>query len=266
MCHNCGMTVYVDVLLFINTVWNYAILITADALLKRQCRLRRLIAGAFTGALFSLSIFLSLDSFWFLLLIKVLSSLTLTAVTFGFHSRGSYLRALGMTFFVSLLYCGAVILFYQIFKPPRMLIINDVPYLQINPAVMLVLTAVIYLLLLLFNKLFYERIKTTVVSLRFSVSQKEYSCIGKIDTGCNLIEPFSKSPVIIADSTVIQLPEDAPARVIPYTTVGGASFLRAVKADRVIIDRQKIDKPIYIAASNELNPQFHAIINSDILR
>ena len=260
------MTVYVDVLLFINTVFNYAVLMTADALLKRRCRLWRLITGAFIGALFSLSIFLNFDSFWFLLLIRSVSSCVLTAVTFGYHGKGAYLRALLMTFCVSMVYCGAVILFYQIFKPPRMLIVNDVPYFQVNPLVLVLLSAVIYLFLLLCNKLFRERIKSTVVPLSFKVNGRDYFCIGKIDTGCNLIEPFSKAPVIIVDSTVMTLSEELPARIVPYSTVGGSSYLRAVKAACVTIDKESVDQQVYIACISELNHNFHAIINSDIIR
>lgn len=260
------MTVYVDVLLFINTVFNYAVLMTADGLLKRQCRLWRLITGALIGAAFSLSIFLDLNSFWYLLLIRIVSSCILTAVTFGFHGKGAFFRALAMTFCVSLLYCGAVILFYQLFKPPHMLIVNDVPYFQINPLILVLLTAVIYLILLLCNKLFRERIKATVVPLTFTIDNRDYSCIGKIDTGCNLIEPFSKAPVIIVDSTVMTLPEKLPPRIIPYSTIGGSSYLKAIKTDMVSINKVKVDQPVYVACIDKLNSNFHAIINSDIIR
>ena len=263
LCHNIAVIIYVDVLIFINTVLNYAVLATADALLKRRCMLRRLLVGALIGALFSLTVFLDIDGGIILFLIRVLSSAIITAVTFGFKE---YIKTALMTLCVSLLYCGGLILFWQIFKPPDMLIINDIPYFRIDPLLMLGLTAVIYLILLICVRLFRERIKTTIVPLCFSVNGKEYSCIGKIDTACDLTEPFSRAPVIIADSTVFTLSDSIPARIIPYTTVSGSSYLRAVPAQKVTIDKKPAQLPVYIAAAPELNTNFHAIINSEIIR
>ena len=57
-----------------------------------------------------------------------------------------------------------------------------------------------------------------------------------------------------------------PKRVIPYTSVGSASILYAVKADRIVIDGAPIDKTIYIASSPIGDDNIEAIINSEILR
>lgn len=260
------MVIYIDILIVVNAVMNYAVLMTADKLLKRNIRLYRLILGAFTGALFSLTIFIKADNPLITVLIKSLSSAVISLIAFGFHNRREFLKALIMTAAVSVIYSGGLILFYQLFKPPDMLIINDVPYFEINPLLLVLLTAIIYFILLLLRKLFSERIKCTVVPLSFKVNDKEYSCIGKIDTGCNLTEPFSDSPVIIADERVFRTDSSEPRRVIPYTTVGGSSYLFAVRADRVTVDGQAINKSIYIASAEIKNSQYEAVINSDIIR
>ena len=260
------MTVYIDILIIINTVLNYAVLMTADRLLKRGIRLIRLLAGAFAGALFSLVIFLDIGNYLLLFPIKLLSSVVIALTAFGWKSLREYLKAVAMTAAVSLIYCGCLILFYQIFKPPDMLIINDVPYLRLDPLTLILVTAVIYPILLLLSKLFSERIKSTVIPLRFTVDDKEYSCIGKIDTGCNLTEPFSNSPVIIVNKSVFCADDTLPLRIIPYTTVNGSSYLKAVKAQSVIIDRQEIQKSVYIASADVCNGQYEAVINSDIIR
>ncbi len=260
------MVVYIDILIVINTVINYAVLMTADKLLKRNIRLYRLIIGAFTGALFSLIIFTDIDNQPLLWLIRLISSAVIALAAFGYKSRREYIKALIMTAAVSLVYCGGFILFYQLFKPPNMLIINDVPYFEVDPLLMIILTAVIYIILLVISKLFSERIKSTVVPVKFSINKKDYSCIGKVDTGCNLTEPFSNSPVIIVDRSIITINDNEPRRIIPYTSIGGSSYLSAVKADSVTIDNKCIDKIIYIAMSDINNGQYEAIINSDILR
>lgn len=260
------MVIYVDVLLFTNTILNYAILMTTEKLLKRNCRLYRILLGAFAGAVFSLSIFIHSDSRIFLFFLKIICSAVITIIAFGWKSRAEYSKAFLLNIVISLLYCGFLILFYQIFKPPNMLIVNDVVYLHLNPLLLMGLTAVIYILVLLLYKLFFERIKSTVVSLQFILKEKNYSCIAKIDTGCHLREPFSSAPVIVVDTSVFSIKNEEQVRVIPYTTINGSSYLYAVKADSVLIDKKPVTQTIYIASGNIHNPNYQAIINSDITR
>ena len=67
--------------------------------------------------------------------------------------------------------------------------------------------------------------------MSFTLHEKTYSCIGKVDTGCNLKEPFSSAPVIIMDAAVYDTKTEEPLRIIPYSTIGGSSYLNAVKAE-----------------------------------
>ena len=258
--------VYVDVLIFINTIITYAVLLTAEKLLKRRTKLWRLVAASLIGSLFSLLVFIGTEGFLFQAFIKAISSLSLTALAFPIVSRREFLRTALVIVGVSVAYSGMFILIYQLFKPPNMLILNDYVYFEFNPVVLLISTAVIYAVMALFQKLFHERIKSTVVPLRFTVGGTEYSCVGKVDTGCTLTEPFSGAPVIIADPAVFSIPDDSPGRVIPYSAVGGSSILYAVRADRVMIDRTICGKEVYIASSSIRDDHIQAIINSEIVR
>ena len=151
------MVIYIDVLLFVNAIVNYAILMTAEKLLKRDIRLYRMILGSVIGALFSLTIFIQPDSRILLWALKLLTSFIITLIVFGWRSRREVFRSFLCNTTVSVVYCGAYILFYQLFKPPNMVIVNDVLYLQVNPLWLTALTAVIYIIVLIIYKLFYER-------------------------------------------------------------------------------------------------------------
>ena len=260
------MVIYIDVLLFVNTIVNYAILMTAEKLLKRDIRLYRMILGAGIGSLFSLTIFIHPESRILLWTLKFLTAFIITLIVFGWKSRKEFLKSYLCNTAVSIIYCGAYILFYQIFKPPNMVIVNNILYLQVNPLWLTALTAIIYILVLVIYKLFSERIKNTVVILKFTIHDKDYSCIGKVDTGSNLREPFSSAPVIIVDTAVFDTAREEMIRIIPYSTVGGSSYLNAVKADMVHIDKKPITEPIYIASGQIHNPNYQAIINSEIIR
>ena len=260
------MVIYVDVLLFINTVINYAVLATAARLLKRDCRLYRLLLGSLAGACCSLLIFSGDHSRLYLLLLKLISSVILTLIVFGGRSRREYGKALVAEVIVSLLYCGGFILFYQLFRPPNMVIVNDVVYVQVDPLLLLLLTGVIYLILLGVYRLLSERLKSTVVALTLTINGSSYRCVAKIDTGCHLKEPFSSAPVIVADSSVFAVDETLPHRIIPYSAVNSSSYLSAVKADSVVIDKKTVTKEVYVASAALHNHSYQAIINPEICR
>ena len=271
LCHNSierreSMVIYIDVLLFVNAIVNYAILMTAEKLLKRDVRLYRMILGAVIGAIFSLTIFISSDSRILLLILRIVTTGIITLIVFGWRSSREYLKSYLCNTVVSIIYCGAYILFYQVFMPPNMVIVNDILYLQVNPLWLTALTAIIYIIVLIIYKIFSERIKSTVVTLKFTIHGKDCSCVGKVDTGSNLREPFSSAPVIIVDTTVFDTAGEELIRVIPYSTVNGSSYLSAVKADTVHIDKKPISETIYIASGHIQNPNYQAIINSEIIR
>lgn len=234
--------------------------------MKRKAGTLRLIGASFAGSLFSLLIFIDISGFVFLLIVRIITSLLITVIAFPFINRKEFIKTALAIIGVGTIYSGFFVLIYQLFKPPNMIIINDILYFEFNPLIMLGCTALIYLVITLFGKLFRERMKSTVVSLEFVVDQQAYSCPAKIDTGCNLTEPFSAAPVIIVDSAVFQIGDRSAKRVIPYSTVGGSSLLYAVKAEGVRIDHSEIDKEIYIASTRISNVHFQAIINSEIVR
>ena len=131
---------------------------------------------------------------------------------------------------------------------------------------MLGMTALIYAMIFIFERLFREKFKNSIVKLSFTVNGIKTECIGKIDTGCDLNEPFSSAPVIIADKSVFSDIDNTKTRVIPYSAIGISSVLFAQKADEVIINNKKIDKDIYIASGEVESSAFQAIINSEITR
>lgn len=255
-----------DILVFVNTIINYAVLITAEKLLKISARTWRIICASITGALFSPLIFLDLRSPVLSVLIKAASSAALCGVAFAGKSLKGFAKQCLMTLCVSFLFSGMMIAAYQLFDPPNMLIVNDIVYFHVNPLLLLALTGVIYVFVCAIERIFRERIRGSVVRLSFTVGGSRYACPGKIDTGCALTEPFSGDPVIIADHSVLTIPEGAARRVIPYRTIAASSLLYAVHADAVSIDGKPVLKSVYIAEGNVQNSAYQSIINSDLLR
>ena len=159
-----------------------------------------------------------------------------------------------------------MIFIWRVFHPPNLMIINDIVYFEFNPLIMILVTVVIHFGVRLTEKLFRPRLSATVVRLNFTVGSETFSCVGKIDTGCTLREPFSDTPVIIVDRSVCKTDDREQRRVIPYTAVGSSSYLFGVPSCKIAIDGKSVDRPIYIASADLNHSTYQAIINSDILR
>ena len=241
-------------------------MITAERLLKLRIKTWRIILAALCGALFTPMVFISDRSAALSVLIKVISTAAICAVAFAGGTVKEFLKRSLLTLCVSFVFSGVMIAVYQLFHPANMLIVNDVVYFDLNPLILLVLTGIIYVLVCVVEKIFRERMRSSVVRLSFTLGEHVYNCLGKIDTGCSLTEPFSGDPVIVADTSILILPDDAVKRVIPYRTVGASSLLYAVHADAVFISGKPIPKSIYIAQGDVHNSAYQAIIHSDIIR
>lgn len=257
--------IYIDVLIFTNSIINYCILATVKKYFHIDAKLYRIIISSFISAISSFVIFLPVYNAFFSVLIRIVVSTFTVFIAFGFGNIKTFILNITGFFITSVIFCGGFILIYQVFRPSNMAIINDIVYFDIEPIIMILITLFIYTVIILFSKIFKEKTTNTIVNLKFYINEKEYSCIGKIDTGCNLTEPFSGSPVIITDKTVIN-DEIEFTRIIPYSTIDNSSYLQSIKADKVIIDNKKIQKEIYIAVSDKPLNIYQAIINSQITR
>lgn len=91
-------------------------------------------------------------------------------------------------------------------------------------------------------------------------------CLAKIDTACSVTEPFSGSPVIIVENSVLNQKIETN-RIIPYKALGAEGVLKGFKADVINIDKKVIDKDVYIGIyDGTIDPTFKAIINHKIVR
>lgn len=198
--------------------------------------------------------------------VKAASSLTLSLVAFPHRDAKAVCKNTAGVMITSITFSGLMALIYQLFRPPNFFVIHDYLYFEFNPLIMIGITLIIYLILTVFHLLFREKIKRSVVPLTFVVNERSYHCTAKVDTGCNIREPFSDSPIIIVDQSVYTIEDTAAKRVIPYSTIDRSSILYATKADSVCVDGRSVTQTIYIAQGTVRNPAYQAIINSDIVR
>lgn len=261
------MVIYIDVLIFLNVITNYCILCITKRFLNLKAKSIRLILAAFVASLFTLTIFINMNSTILSILIKIVCATLMCFIAFMKIDCFTYIKSLCATFVFTMIFSAFAISYYQIFKPQNMVILNDTIYIHIKPVSLIITSGIVYALFLLSKKLISHNLFNSTVRLKFSVDNTEYSCIAKIDTGNSVVEPFSGSPVIITESSVIKNITYKPERIIPYSVLGNSGILYGIKPQKVFIDDKEISKEIYIGIyDGKIDLNFKSIINSNILR
>lgn len=261
------MTIYIDVLIFTNILINYCLLSVSKIFLHAKTKHIRIIVASILGSFFSLIVFVPIYSATFSNILKIIVALIMCLTAFKYTDVKTLIKYVLTVFILCTIFGGTMIAFYQVTRPKNMAIINDVVYFHIKPTVIISISIVIYILFILFQRLFSCDIENTLVDLKFKIKNKEYECVAKIDTGNSVVEPFSGAPVIVAEKSIITEILNLNKRVVPYKTINGTGILYAVKACNVYIDKKEINKEIYIGVyDGVIDSQIKAIINSEIIR
>lgn len=261
------MVIYIDVLIFTNILINYCILSATKKFLHIKTKEIQVILGAVFGGICALTLFIDTNSNVLSLLIKLVVSVLMCLISFKFVDIKTFIKYVSSVFTFSVIFCGVMILIYQIIRPTNMAIINDTVYFQVEPLVLITVSVVIYIVLVILQRVLKTDVINTLVNLNICICGNEYSCIGKIDTGSSVIEPFSGAPVIITEKDILNDLTPQKVRIVPYNALGNSGIMYAVKADKIVIDKKEIQKEIYIGMySGEIDKQVKAIINSQIIR
>lgn len=280
------MTVYADVLIFLNLFVNFFILQVTAKICRDGYRLIRMITASLVGALFSLYIFLP-QSVWMIeALFRVTVSAVIVLICFGFDSIKCLFRRIGVFFAVSFLYGGLMMAIWAIFKPSNMAINNSIVYIDISPAVLITATLASYFIISLIRLI---SARQADLGKRYEVEilleGKSTKITALADTGNSLSDSVTGAPVIIIEqSAAKKLMEVVPSveavaaggfsankgfRMIPYSYVGGHGLLPAFKPDKVLVQvnnqRINIENALIAVSSEALGEDYKALINPEIL-
>ena len=260
-------TIYVDTYFTLNLFTDYLILYVVRKFLKIDSKSYRLVLGAISGAIMSFAVFLPVYNRLFSVIYKIISSFIMILISYGKTSvRNTVVRILTLMG-LSAIYSGSVILFWLTFKPDGVIIFNDCVYFNISPAVLIICTLIVFLLLNIYEKLkvrLCKGVKVHNVTVYSEDSTNSFKSL--MDTGCNIKEPFSGLPVIIVEKELIDTKEieKENMRIIPYSTLSGEGMLKAYKPRKIEIDGKEVKSGCYIAISNgKLKGETKSLMGTD---
>lgn len=133
---------------------------------------------------------------------------------------------------------------YNAFKPKGMEVYNDTVYFNISPVLLIILTLVCYYILKLTKILTKGGNGSGVCKVEIKINEQSYFFPAKIDTGCNLVEPFSGNYVIIAEQNIFDdyVPDETKTRIIPFESLGGNGIVKDFLPIRLKLTARKSAK------------------------
>lgn len=205
------------------------------------------------------------------ILSKIFSAFVVVLVAFSFHRISQYLKVTLIFFLSSIALLGTCVGACFLFRLKFLTINNSVIYFDLSAKTIIACAICAYLVSSALLR-FYNRTlsKKEVYSLVIKNNEITVSLRAFLDTGNHLREPFSNEPVILAKSCYCaQLAEGTKTRLVPLTTVSGASFVKAFKPDQILLkspNGEELIENAYIGLVEDLGSEnYQAILNYDIL-
>lgn len=282
--------IYVDVLLCINLFINYFLLLATAKMICLSIKRKRLVFGAFIGALTSLSIFLP-DIGALIFPFRLFVSALIVLSSFGFKTKRLFIKQLALFLVISFLFAGIMFAVLTAFPKCGGNINNSVVYMNISPLTLIFSTLICYIAVRIMSRFTkgsladYKKEALVTVEIFGECLTLRALC----DTGSFIEETFSGYPVIVTDLKVIKriipihiLPFfergetvndfewNRILRIVPCETVSGNSFLKCFRPDKVTVSCNNgisVIKNVYIGAADKtiLGGEFDAIINPEII-
>ena len=258
------MTIYVDVLIVLNTLVNYFILLAVRKITRSYTKRWRFASGALFAGLSSLLIFV--ESLGVVMtLLKIATAILTVIITFGLKPLNLLFKRVFFLFTITFIFGGFVLAVYMLFDKDILLYSNGIVYFDVNMTFLVICSVISYILITLVTKFTDKKApKNKEYMVCVENNSKSISCLGLMDTGNNLCDPFSGYPVIIVEKDVFnKLFMDDKIRLIPITTVNGESLIRAFRPEKITIGEYVTDK-VYIGECVTPLDEYKIILNINL--
>ncbi|ALS27360.1 peptidase [Paenibacillus sp. 32O-W] len=269
------MAVYVDVVFAMNLMIDGSLLLMTAWIRDIRAVWWKVLAAAAIGASYVMLMFVPTLSFLFTFAIKFVLSLLMLWTAFGFASLQSFIRNVAAFYAVNFVAAGAVLGAHYMLQG-RSEIWQGLAFIEggvraeLKTGIVFVLSAVCIGLYIyrsvVRGRRERELLTDHLAEVSVFIGECERRCIGLIDTGNQLYDPLTRTPVMVMEASVWE--DELPAswlghirqsqvdrlvagisdeepfkwqdrlRLVPYRGVNrGTRFMLALKPDSVCIER-----------------------------
>lgn len=261
-------TVYVDVLIILNTYVNFALLRITGIIGKRKLNRLRLFLGALLGGIYSLVILLDGIPEFASFFMKLAVCGFMVLVSYGGHGAVAFIKDGAVFLGVSFAFAGIMLALWLFKAPEGMLFNNGEVYFRFDIMMLLVFTVLAYAAVRIIYFFGEKRApKGSIYDVEIFLGEEKIYCRGLCDSGNGLRDYFTSLPVILVSPGKIKGLDEKSAgiRLIPCSTVTGNELIPVIRPQKVRIrgtDRDFFTKDVLIGISKTKinNGEFDAIL------
>ena len=268
------MIVYIDTLVFTNTVIDFILLTAAGFIVRRQSSTIRCVIASLTGGLSSLYLFVQSNILVVDLLVKILFSIIIVVIANGIK-KGFLLYSivfLGLSFLLN----GISIFLAQNFSKV-VYSSNFIDYYDVSPIVLILITVMIYTAVKIVQRVTAKKANRLEAKLVIDICSRKFELEALIDTGNSISDPFSSSEVFIiapiefkkVKAVLSESEAMSRKRIVPVKTVGSSNILKGYRCDMAVVrasgKQYIIKKVIVVSAEENFNGNYSALISPNTL-
>ncbi len=215
------MTVYVDIIWLLNWLFDSLLLYWTSIILKQRVAFWRLLAGGLLGSMLILLAFTSYSAWVDNIFIKFLISIFMVMTVFGFIRLKVFLKSLMTLYFITFL-SGGILLglhYFFSFQVADMAISTQMGINRFGDPMSWFFVIVGFPLAWQYSKRTLDGMEMTklhydqLVRVRLEIGDFKAEFQGLIDSGNQLYDPISKSPVMIV--SIVGKESEIPADMLP---------------------------------------------------
>lgn len=243
------MKVYIEVIVLINFFIDFILLFSVGLILRRQTNLKKLVISSLLGSVVVISMVLKISSFN-LFLVKVVTSLVMVIVTYGFKGIRYTVKNLFYLYTLSIFLGGSLYLISieVIKKYENLSFITNSIYLNL-------------ILLLIFSPLIIFIYVKQIKQIKNNYSNyynidiylkddTKMSLTGYLDTGNHLVDPYRNRPIILVNKDKIPIKYENML-LVPYDTLNNHSLLKCIIPKKIYIDNVGVKTNFLIGISED---------------
>lgn len=283
--------IYADVLVILNLFISFFLLLATEFFTKEKAKRWRLFLGALTGGLYSLQVFLPEMGVVMNLLSRILAGFIITYISFGFKTYKRFLKLFLVFLLMTFAFAGLMIGLWMIFRPEGMLLNNSTVYFGISLPVLIVSTAVCYVIMKFISKILLKnKPQQTIFDFTLEIDGEKLTGRAMLDTGNTICESFSGYPAVVCTYDFLKevFPENSEGffkgnvtelhkitdsrwqkriRLVSYSTVAEKGVLPSFRPDRLIVSGSVETDKIFVSVISRkkyINESFDMLLNPNL--
>lgn len=250
--------IYIDVLIFLNTIITFLLLLASSRLMKIYPSPGRFVIASVLGGISSLIILAPDLGFLLSLMTKLLFSLIIVISAYNPKSVSAIAKETGYFFVVNFIFAGMMLFASSL---PGISIVNynnGAAYINLSFFSLIAACVICYGVTVILGKITKNKTADTVFfNIDITSDGKTINCSAILDTGNSLTDPFTGESVIIADKFTLSeiLPENIKIyldtgnsenaiKLIPCKTVAGSALLPCFRAEKIRINKNHLSYEI----------------------